>query len=177
MRWRYLLLTLMVVWIAGPVHAEFYRYTDKNGVTRFTDNLADVPMDQRPGAQKYETADTPAAPGRVPTAGVGPEGPRPAEPAPKVEENSIEIPPGPDYDRLSKIKTELDQEHAELTKEKAVLDKETDIFSSNEKFEAYKAKVTRFNLRKEAYDKRVEAFQQELKAYSESGTPEQPQPQ
>ncbi|MFC1813099.1 DUF4124 domain-containing protein [Thermodesulfobacteriota bacterium] len=160
MRWRYLLLMLLMVWFASPVHAEFYRYKDENGVTRFTDNIVDVPMDQRKGVHKYETAAPPGEPKQLPA----------AAPAPKPDETSIEIPPGADADRLTKIKAELDKEHVELLMTKSALDKETDIYSSNEKFEVYKAKVTQFNLRKEAYEKRVEAFKRELEAYSKPET-------
>ena len=168
MRWRYLMLTLVMVWFASPVHAEFYRYRDKNGVLRFTDNIVDVPKDQRKGANKYETAAPPGEQEQSRAAGEA--GSQAAAPAPKPEEPSIEIPPGPEADRLNKIKAELDKEHAELLVKKSALNKETDIYSSNEKFEAYKAKVTRFNLRKEAYEKRVEAFERELEAYSPQKT-------
>jgi len=166
MRWRYLLLILVMVWFASPVHAEFYRYKDENGVLRFTDNIVDVPMDQRKGVHKYETAEPSGEPRQLPA----------AAPAPKPDETSIEIPPGPEADRLTKIKDELDKEHVELLKRKSALEKETDIYSSNEKFETYKAKVTRFNLRKEAYEKRVEAFQRELEAYKpETQAPQAPE--
>jgi hypothetical protein len=129
-------------------------------VTRFTDNIVDVPVDQRKGVHKYETAEPPGEPKQLPA----------AAPAPKPDETSIEIPPGAEADRLTKIKADLDKEHVELLMTKSALDKETDISSSNEKFEAYKARVTQFNLRKEAYEKRVEAFKKELEAYSKPET-------
>ena len=35
-----------------PVSAEYYRYIDKNGNVSFTDNLENVPEDQRQNAEK-----------------------------------------------------------------------------------------------------------------------------
>ena len=50
-------LCLAVLLLANPVLGEFYKYRDRNGVLRFTDNLADVPVDQRPDAQSYKEPD------------------------------------------------------------------------------------------------------------------------
>ena len=51
----FVLLAVVVICLPRVGNAEFYRYRDANGVLRFTDNLAEVPKDQRPGAQRYET--------------------------------------------------------------------------------------------------------------------------
>ena len=44
---RILLLLVALSLIPMPVFAEFYKYKDANGVLRFTDNLLEVPKDQR----------------------------------------------------------------------------------------------------------------------------------
>lgn len=48
-----------IVLLALPClcQAEFYRYKDAGGVLRFTDNLAEVPIDQRPEMEQYKGVD------------------------------------------------------------------------------------------------------------------------
>ncbi|HWO42446.1 MAG TPA: TIGR02281 family clan AA aspartic protease [Candidatus Eisenbacteria bacterium] len=42
--------------------AEFYRWTDQNGVVHFTDNLHNIPEKQRPGAKRIRGKETPREP-------------------------------------------------------------------------------------------------------------------
>lgn len=57
-------LCLAVLLFANPVLGEFFKYRDSNGVLRFTDNLAEVPPDQRPKAKSYKEADDYLTPAR-----------------------------------------------------------------------------------------------------------------
>ncbi len=63
MRWcmiRAIAFSIVLAFGAGipsPSVAEFFKYKDENGVTRFTDNLADVPEDQLEAVQGYKEAD------------------------------------------------------------------------------------------------------------------------
>ena len=54
---------LLAIVAAGvlPVQAEMYKYRDAQGNTCYTDNLAQIPEDQRPKAQALETIDADAA--------------------------------------------------------------------------------------------------------------------
>ncbi|MBW2364880.1 MAG: DUF4124 domain-containing protein [Deltaproteobacteria bacterium] len=49
----------IVFWVLFPAatHAEIYRYTDQNGVLRFTDNIANVPESQRKNVLSYPETD------------------------------------------------------------------------------------------------------------------------
>ncbi len=49
------IILIMAFFLSIPVHAEFYRFKDQNGVTIFTDDLSLVPEDQRPGIKVYES--------------------------------------------------------------------------------------------------------------------------
>ena len=50
---RYTLVLLIGLFAASYAFAEYYKYRDKDGVLRFTDNLGDVPADQRPKMERY----------------------------------------------------------------------------------------------------------------------------
>jgi chaperonin cofactor prefoldin len=47
-------LTFIILVYPLLIHAEFYKYVDSQGVTRFTYNLADVPEKQRKEVDHYE---------------------------------------------------------------------------------------------------------------------------
>jgi len=44
---------LIGLFAVSHVFADFYKYRDKDGVLRFTDDLGEVPADQRPQMQRY----------------------------------------------------------------------------------------------------------------------------
>jgi len=50
---RLILAGSCIISFSYPVFAEFYRYTDENGVVRFTDNMLEVPEAQRKAAGRY----------------------------------------------------------------------------------------------------------------------------
>ena len=51
-----ILIAVMV--FAGPAFAQFYKYLDKQGEVRFTDDINQVPRDQRAAAQSYPESQT-----------------------------------------------------------------------------------------------------------------------
>ena len=53
--------TMAVAWFISimlvfPAYAEIYRYIDANGQTRWTDDLSQIPKEQRATAQRFEEA-------------------------------------------------------------------------------------------------------------------------
>ena len=52
-----LLILLVLPMLAS---AEIYKYRDQNGVLRFTDNLTEVPVDQRENIDQYQEIKTAA---------------------------------------------------------------------------------------------------------------------
>ena len=48
-----LILFLLIILVAAPASAEFYKYVDEQGNIHFTDDYNKVPLDQRKGIRGY----------------------------------------------------------------------------------------------------------------------------
>jgi hypothetical protein len=176
MHLRYTLLALICLWLPCQASAEFYRYTDKNGVVHFTDDLAQVPEDQRPDVRRYSEPDDLLTPQQraqkarqkavrlqeAATASVKKKVKK--EAILKTNDRSVVA-------RLNKIKAALDEEHAGLVKEKETLVNEKDTLMTPANVRAYQSKATRLNERIAAYEERRKAFQEEVDAFN-AGTRE-----
>lgn len=151
MRLLQVLIFIILILLPICVSAEFYQYTDENGVQRFTDNLADVPINQREKVQPYTEAQTLEAD--------------------DVQTGDLSSPPGTSLaEELQKTKTELDKEYAELTKERNALESKMAFFSTaknfkEEEYQAFKERVARFNERRADYEKRVNQLKSNVEAF------------
>ena len=148
---------LIVFWVLFPAvtHAEIYRYTDQNGVLRFTDNIANIPESQRKDVLSYtETDDTSKPEEQV----------QDAVKHPTEIKNFQEKRPLPE--RLIKIKAELDKKNAELMKQLEAFSKERNILSTHKTSKDYKEQLESFNKRLADYEKRRRLFQKKLDAYN-----------
>ena len=173
MRRLYILLVLICIWLPATASAEYYKYRDQNGVLRYTDNLSDIPEDQRP---KAET--------RIQTEDYSPP-PEPAQSEPKDEERqkkiqefnqkmaekrqalSQEMQSGSAGEHLQQIKDSLDQEYAELMKEKEAMLQLRSQAKTVAEGKAYKEKVTVFNQKIADFEARRQAFIEEADAFNE----------
>ncbi len=157
-------LCLAVLLFANPALGEFYKYRDGSGVLRFTDNLAEVPPDQRPGAKSYKEADDYLTPYQKQER-AGKER-REAEIAAKEKaEVSFEA----QQDRrmnLNKTRLELDKEYGELMREKEALKKEKGQATSPEQQTAYKKRVNALNKRIIEYDSRRNKYEANIKRFN-----------
>jgi len=174
MKMRYALLLLILIWLPGSVSADFYRYTGPDGGVRFTDNLNEVPEDQRPDVLTYEEAKKGQLPEtQAPVVGEEQEG----EPPPDAESPPDDTVTGEAaqsqepqdrtvFDRLTRIKGELDTERAGLDDEKQKLAKEGGALTTPEEITAYNEKVVSLNKRIIEYEKRRQALQDEIDAYN-----------
>ncbi len=57
MRFVFFMSLMVFMVISFPLYAEYYQYTDKDGVLRFTDELSDVPAGQRPHVTTHKSVD------------------------------------------------------------------------------------------------------------------------
>jgi hypothetical protein len=147
----------IVLWVLFPIstYAEIYRYTDQNGVLRFTDNIGTIPENQRKDALNCSGRDNTSKPEK--------QGQDALEH--RTEINKFRENP-PSADQLDKIKAELDKEKAKLKKHLEAFSKERVILSTQTTSKDYKEKVKDFNGRLADYEKQRRLFQKKLDAYN-----------
>lgn len=168
MRFKWLVATLVLVILnVVPAHAELYKYRDAQGHVCYTDNLAEVPKDQRPHIQSLEEVPvTPAARTLEARAVVEDQPQASADPSDGVvNEETIAA--------LNLRKQELDKEFAELMDEKYKLLKEKHQLDGLagrdvEARRAYEDKVTALNERIADYQVRRNAFQKKAEQVKQS---------
>ncbi len=162
MRLKYWLLILITMGIATSALAEFYQYTDQSGVLRFTDDLTQVPEDQRPTVKKYLEPDDSLTPEQRAQKALD------ARQEPAAEEK-LEISGGEylvEFERLDKKKTGLDQRYTELIKERNDLAKVKEEISSEAELKAYNEKINSLNKRITAFEAEREVFSKEVDAFN-----------
>ena len=166
------IIVLVLTGMYALSSAEFYRYVDEEGKVKYTDNLANVPVDQRPKAYEYDESYDQFAPEE----GIEREKPETESPdgalkeaedvrlqrealAKEGEEKTLE-------QKLRETGARLKEEYQALMKEKEELDKSTTRrLTETERKELIK-KVRDYNSQTEDYEKRREAFNKEVEAYN-----------
>jgi len=146
--------------LAGPVTAQFYRYIDKNGDLRFTDDLSKVPAEQRPNIRENNKPETGQAPSSKEAVRAIEKSPATsAEPsANPVQGTAAAAANGTVFleelrARIEKMKGQLEAEYLRLAKEKGVLAKDKASIKTREELVGYNKSVDAFNQRAENYDK------------------------
>jgi hypothetical protein len=154
-------LALALFLAAMPASAEFYKYRDANGVLRFTDNLAEVPPDQRPNVSTYEgvqasgdasaeqAAALPSDEGQREAAAAGGSG------------SGVKEDLGEERKRLEGIKQTLDKEREDLALQKEALKEERKRLRDERDARVYNEKVKELNDRIAEYEQRRKAFQEQ----------------
>ncbi|MBW2177111.1 MAG: DUF4124 domain-containing protein [Deltaproteobacteria bacterium] len=154
MKVHWWILILAALLMASVSQAEYYKYTDENGVLRFTDNLQEVPKSQRKDVKEYWEikSDDAAQPGS------------PTEDAAEAEDMKTR------EETLRNEKAVLDQEYEALDTEKRVLEaesKKTRSKSENKKFEArieaYNARTADYEEKRLVFKEKVDAFNADVK--------------
>lgn len=166
--WSAILVMAVILFTPGDASAEFYKYRDANGVLRFTDNLAEVPPDQRSKVDSYKQVED----FRPPT---------PDEPdssSRRDEDGDQRTRSGADssmnagetaarYQELNQRKAELDADYQELVAAQEAIQEERKAADTQEERQAINEKVMVLNQRiAEFEDKRAE-FEQAVQAFNE----------
>ncbi|MBW2654072.1 MAG: DUF4124 domain-containing protein [Deltaproteobacteria bacterium] len=50
-----LIVCFLYILCASSVFAEYYHYIDKNGIKHYTDDISEIPEDQRPNLNIYQS--------------------------------------------------------------------------------------------------------------------------
>lgn len=162
---RFIVLWLVCLMFPVSASAAFYKYRDQNGVLRFTDNLAEVPVNQRPKIQQYLEADdllTDAQ--RAEKARQKAEAEKKAEAAAN-REKAIENTAIPEDKSLTEAqqlqlqKQQLDRQYNALMLEKKELVYEKGKIQTVKAATAYQKKVKDLNQRIAAFETRRSAYQ------------------
>lgn len=164
------LLTL----IALPVFAsaEFYRYVDQEGKTHYTDDIANIPADQRSHVSEYDDAAPGSSLQQETETTTQEEGDReatlsapeemPPQRAPGVGEDETEAVD----QRLKETGVALEQEYQALMEERKQLDEAAKRPMTPAMRRDLVEKVRDFNSRINDYEKRRTAFNGEVEAYN-----------
>jgi hypothetical protein len=143
------MVVLVVLLVPGLAGAEFYKYRDANGVLRFTDDITEVPEDQRPQLKEYKSVVTP-------------------EPAAEATEETK----GPKKSELEAMAQKLEAEKAALEAEyQAILDEDRRIKAmvgdpeNPPSPEEYNQQLRELRKKIDAYDARRRDFQERAAAF------------
>jgi hypothetical protein len=146
--------------------AEFYKYRDASGVMRFTDNLAEVPRDQRPKVTSYSEPDdflTPEERRQKAAAEAQAEAAAQQTSETRFEDVMEE------RMRLNQLRLDLDAEYGELMKEKQALEDMRKEISDEAGRIAYKERVITLNERITDYEAQRIAFEEAMEVFNQSG--------
>jgi len=148
MQLRYFLVVLMVILMPVIAGAEFYKYRDANGVLRFTDDITEVPVDQRAKLKEYQSVVTPE--------------PSAADTGEQSDQNG----------NLGARANDLEAERAALEQEyQAILEEDRRIKASVADSEnpadpeVYNKQLRELQQRIDAYAERRKAFQEKASAF------------
>lgn len=161
--------TVLVVLLATPAFCEYYKYTDQSGVVRFTDNLAVVPIDQRPHLETYES--TASNPVQTKTKSTRKSQGDRASISTENNSASWQEKISRQTDELDRMKQELEQTYTKLQKEQVALEAQAPAkwASSNEvntyveRVEALNARIERYETKRAEFEEKVNQFNAKLK--------------
>ena len=165
-----LMVALVVLGLPTLVSAEFYKYVDKDGKVQFTDNIANIPADQRSQVQEYEDAP------EKPRAGVSGDS-ETTKAAAEKEPLSDEDNGSAAAEQLRETGRQLGEEYEALMKEKEELEKQefkrlTSRAGRNlvERINDLNARIADYDQRLEAHNKAVEAHNARIENKARAGS-------
>jgi hypothetical protein len=161
-----LIAVLLLALTIGPANAQFYKYKDADGNIRFTDDLSQVPPDQRETAPGYredepETARTPETPDPA-----DPELPGTGNPIMELEATRRELSERRQAleARFDEIQEEQDRLRSKprITQNPALVRRHNqEMAALRERIMAYEADRARYEAEVRAYNAKLEAIQKE----------------
>ena len=149
-----------------PAAAQFYKYVDDEGNTRFTDDINLVPPEQRKNIKSYE--ESVSEPAEEEAGNVQEE----TQPAPKSASSggSATVDDAESLEdarkRLDAFKDEIDAEYAALIEEKKKLAKEKEQAQNREQIIEYNKKVEDLNQKVRDYQQKGKDYETQVEAYN-----------
>jgi len=153
-----ILCLLLLGGISAPASAEIYKYIDKNGVVRYTNDLTQVPEDRLPDAKRNAIPEIKSTPSNTPA-------PQPVQPVPAKP--PLKKMAGPERD-FSQEAQALEKEYKELMAEKEQIERDTATYTKRYKTRKRKGvsrkKLKELELQKAEWDKKFIDYQAKKKA-------------
>ncbi|MBC8443716.1 MAG: DUF4124 domain-containing protein [Deltaproteobacteria bacterium] len=146
MRW---LICLVVILFSMPASGEFYKYVDDSGNVKFTDDLTQVPIDQRPKAKTY-----------IESKGAPEEKADDSETVKKEADQNIRK-------EMDLRKVQLDREKAALDKEYETIMKEQKALSEEQKKAKTRVQVIKFNKKTVTFNENAAQYEKKRKDLDE----------
>lgn len=152
---------LLALLFAAYSNAEIYKYIDENGQKRWTDDLSQVPVEQRDSAERMETEATVETPSDR-----TPDDADPPEPAEKMEEATSDTDES-NRETLENEKAALDTMYQELLQERQQIEKAKAEAKGAKAKEPLRKRITAYNEKAEKYEKRLKAFNDNVTKYNQ----------
>ena len=158
-----------IVTFATPALAEIYKYIDENGQKRWTDDLSQVPKEQRPAILRKTTEEAEA------TSGDTQFQPATPDPSGSVSESKSAIPAAThtgladdmSRDALLAEKADLDSQYNLLMQERKQLEQRLRQDLSAEARAQVNQQVAEFNVKTEQFDNRLNRFYNKVDQYNQ----------
>ncbi len=141
--------------------SEYYRYKDENGVVHFTDNLNDVPVDQRVDDNRFK--EIKSAPAVIDTQESDKSDlDRKEEKQLKKETEALS-----EINDLNRERQVLEAEYEKLVRKKQVLRKEKKSVTTSDNISDYREKLTALNKEIKAFEKRRSEFEAKVNLFNQ----------
>jgi hypothetical protein len=160
-------LLIGVVLLAATGHTEIYKYIDENGQRRWTDDLSQVPKDQRPALQRPVIEESGNTVGQPPV--VQPQSLPEGESGASVA-NEPHVPVELSREALLKEEAALHNQYRQLMVERHQIQQALAESHDADGRAAIAERAQTYNEKAEAYDNRLDAFNQNVAAYIETTT-------
>jgi hypothetical protein len=175
------LIILVIVLIAVQAPAEIYKYIDEDGNVFYTDDVNQVPEDQRdsyePSIESISAGTNANDAGKAKNSELEssyedePESLDGIDEGSENEENVALLEDQQDLDagrqRLEALKKEIDNEYHNLVKEKAQLAEEKEKLVNREDVLRYNSRIENLNKRAEIYIQKGKQYKEQVDAYNE----------
>lgn len=161
MRYASIVIALALMLVPLISSAEFYKYKDKSGVLRFTDDINEIPKDQRPKMDAYsEPADFITPEQEQQKIETAKKAQKAAEAAVVKDKDAMRV-------KLNNTKIALDKKYEELKKTKQdLIDARADAIKNAADTKAHQEEILQFNKGVKDLEKRRQAFAKAVDAFN-----------
>jgi len=165
MKHAFCLLIVTLILSSFPAFASVYKYVDESGNVHFTDDMTNVPQEQRSPALNNET--TPArSTQKEASPDLNPPAPDEKEQAAKSKIEDVLNQLNKENVQLKEKKAQLDLEYATLKQQKSLLDEERKSLTGDEQISKYNNKIKVFNQSSRAYEEGLNAYNEQVRDFN-----------